>query len=187
MPIETRAKDVVSGRAENEVGRGDSAGSCAPRERADGEQLEGDAARRLALSLGASTVGSLFRTSEEQPGSMESAGRCGSGSRFPVGAPWTAAAAPRASVWRVGFRRGLCFPGPPLPQPRGCTSLSTPAACVASGVGAPPRQAPCRSPLQTPLACFNPVSPFTHHPRCYFLEFFDISVLKCYFFNGDIG
>lgn len=87
MPIETRAKDVVSGRAENEVGRGDSAGSCAPRERADGEQLEGDAARRLALSLGASTVGSLFRTSEEQPGSMESVGRCGSGSRFPVGLP----------------------------------------------------------------------------------------------------
>lgn len=117
MPIETRAKDVVSGWAENEVGRGDSAGSCAPRERADGEQLEGDAERRLALGLGASTVGSLFRTSEEQPGSVESAGRCGSGSRFPVGAPWTAAAAPRASVWRVGFRRGLCFPGPPLPQP----------------------------------------------------------------------
>lgn len=168
MPIETRAKDVVSGWAENEVGRGDSAGSCAPRERADGEQLEGDAARRLALSLGASTVGSLFRTSEEQPGSMESAGRCGSGSRFPVGAPWTAAAAPRASVWRVGFRRGLCFPGPPLPQPRGCTSLSTrPPATHQVWVPRPgrpragplcrhpsPALTPCRRLLITPVVIF---------------------------------
>lgn len=168
MPIETRAKDVVSGWAENEVGRGDSAGSCAPRERADGEQLEGDAARRLALSLGASTVGSLFRTSEEQPGSVESAGRCGSGSRFPVGAPWTAAAAPRASVWRVGFRRGLCFPGPPLPQPRGCTSLSTqPPASHQAWVPCPgrpragplcrhpsPALTPCRRLLITPVVIF---------------------------------
>lgn len=145
MPIETRAKDVVSGWAENEVGRGDSAGSCAPRERADGEQLEGDAARRLALSLGASTVGSLFRTSEEQPGSVESAGRCGLGSRFPVGLLGRQPRTARVRVARWLQARPL-LPGPAAAAAPGLHEPLDPAACDTSRRGCPAPAGPVPVP-----------------------------------------